>query len=635
MSTHTYLKDFDEYQRLYEESTKSPETFWARTARSLLAFDKDFQTTYTGCMEQGKNAWFPDGLLNACYNCVDRHALRHPNKPAIIYEADEPNNSGTVTYGDLLRDVSQLAWVLRQHGLQKGDTVTIYMPNCPQVIVAMLACARLGAIHSVVFSGFSSASLAERIQDAGSNVVLTTDYGQRGGKRINAKSIVDHALQECPFVRAVIAFRRTDTAVDWVRGRDFWWHEEIEKAPIYLAPEAMGAEDPLFLLYTSGSTGKPKGILHTTAGYLVGAAASGKYTFNIHNHDRMFCSADVGWITGHTYTVYAPLLLGCATTVFEGTPTYPTPSRYWDIIEKHGITHFCAAPTALRVLKNAGNDCMDGYEMKDLRVLCTAGEPIAPEVWDWYSGAVGKGEGCVLDTYWQTETGSHLVAPLAGITPTKPGSVSLPFFGIKPAILDPGSGKEVTEHDVEGALVIKQPWPSMARTIWGAHELYMDTYFSRYPGYYFTGDLASRDQDGFYWIKGRADDIVNVSGHRISTAEIEAVILDHEQAIETAVVGVPDKVTGHSLNAFVSAKSDPRTDESTHDEVRKGVRTAIGTFAAPKSVFLVNDLPKTRSGKIMRRILRRIAGGDQDLGDLSTLMNPDSVAEVADRVRNG
>ncbi|KAL5359068.1 hypothetical protein BJX96DRAFT_183531 [Aspergillus floccosus] len=616
MAKQTYLKGFDEYQRLYEESTKLPETFWARIARNLLSFDKTFQTTYSGCMEEGKNAWFPGGQLNVCYNCVDRHALKRPNRPAIIYEADETNNSHTMTYGQLLHDVSQTAWVLRQHGVRKGDTVTIYIPNCTQVMVAMLACARLGAIHSVVFSGFSSGSLAERIQDARSKIVLTTDYGHRGGKRINTKLIVDEALQDCPFVKAAIVFRRTNSAVPWVRGRDFWWHEEIKNAPIYLAPVSMGAEDPLFLLYTSGSTGKPKGILHTTAGYLVGAAATGKYTFNIHSDDRMFCSADVGWITGHTYTVYAPLLLGCATTVFEGTPTYPTPSRYWDNIEKHGITHFCAAPTALRILKNAGNDYMDGYEMKNLRVLCTAGEPIAPEVWDWYSSAVGEGKGCVLDTYWQTETGSHLVAPLAGITPTKPGSVSLPFFGIKPAILDPETGKEITENNAEGAL--------------GAHKLYTDTYFSRYPGYYFTGDLASRDKDGFYWIKGRADDIVNVSGHRISTAEIEAVILNHEQAIEAAVVGVPDNLTGHSLIAFVSAKPDPQTDKSTPDEVRKKVQADIGSFAAPKAVFLVSDLPKTRSGKTMRRILRKIASGEEDLGDLSTV----SDQKVVDRAKS-
>ncbi|KAH8428226.1 acetyl-coenzyme A synthetase 2 [Aspergillus melleus] len=485
--TGTHLKDLDEYKQLYEESIRKPDVFWARMARELLTFERDFQTTHIGSLENGDSAWFPEGRLNASFNCVDRHAIKDPNKVAIIYEADEPNESRTITYSELLREVSRVAWVLKQHGVKKGDTVALYLPMIPEALVAFLACSRIGAIHSVVFAGFSSDSLRDRVLDAGSKVVITTDEGKRGGKVIGTKRIVDEALKQCPDVSSVLVYKRTGAEVPWTKGRDIWWHEEVEKYPNYIAPEPMASEDPLFLLYTSGSTGKPKGVMHSTAGYLLGAAMTGKYVFDIHDDDRFFCGGDVGWITGHTYVVYAPLLLGCATVVFESTPAYPNFSRYWDVIEKHKVTQFYVAPTALRLLKRAGDEHIH-HKMAHLRILGSVGEPIAAEVWKWYFEKVGKEEAHICDTYWQTETGSHVITPLGGITPTKPGSASLPFFGVEPAIIDPVSGEEISGNDVEGVLAFKQPWPSMARTVWGAHKRYMDTYLNVYKGYYVRAD---------------------------------------------------------------------------------------------------------------------------------------------------
>ncbi|EFR03855.1 50S ribosomal protein L35Ae [Nannizzia gypsea CBS 118893] len=627
-STKTYLKDFEEYKTLYEESIKSPDTFWARLARELVAFERDFTTTHIGSLKGGDNAWFVGGKLNASYNCVDRHALKNPDKVAIIYEADEPGEGRSITYGELLRQVSSLAWTLKQHGVKKGDTVAIYLPMIPEALVAFLACSRIGAVHSVVFAGFSSDSLRDRINDANSKFVITSDEGKRGGKVIGTKKIVDEALKQCPGVTSCLVFKRTGTEVPWTQGRDFWWHEEVEKYPSYIAPESMDSEDPLFLLYTSGSTGKPKGLMHTTAGYLVGAAATGKYVFDIHEEDRFFCGGDVGWITGHTYVVYAPLLLGATTVVFESTPAYPNFSRYWDVIEKNKVTQFYVAPTALRLLKRAGDQHIH-HEMKDLRVLGSVGEPIAAEIWKWYYEVVGKKKSQVIDTYWQTETGSHVITPLGGITPTKPGSASLPFFGIEPAIVDPVTGEELKGNDVEGVLAFKQPWPSMARTVWGAHKRYMDTYFNVYPGFYFTGDGAGRDHDGYYWIRGRVDDVVNVSGHRLSTAEIEAALITHSAVAEAAVVGVHDELTGQAVNAFVALKTGNEIGEEIRKELVLQVRKSIGPFAAPKAVFVVEDLPKTRSGKIMRRILRKILSGEADsLGDISTLSDPTVVPKI-------
>lgn len=629
-----HLSGLEEYQTLYKESITEPDKFWGRNARELLTWQRDFQTVHTGSFVNGDNAWFLEGQLNASYNCVDRHAIKNPDKAAIIYEADETGDGRTLSYGELLREVCKTAYVLKEMGVQKGDTVAIYMPMIPEALVAFLACARIGAVHSVVFAGFSSDSLRDRVIDAKSKVVITTDEGKRGGKLIGTKKIVDDALKQCPHVTHCLVYRRTGADVPMTEGRDWWWHKEVEKWPSYIAPEPMNSEDPLFLLYTSGSTGKPKGVMHSTAGYLLGAAMTGKYVFDIHDTDKFFCGGDVGWITGHTYVVYAPLLLGIATVVFEGTPAYPDFSRYWDVIEKHEVTQFYVAPTALRLLKRAGDHHVKG-QMKHLRVLGSVGEPIAAEVWKWYFEIVGKEEAHVVDTYWQTETGSNVITPLAGITPTKPGSASLPFFGIEPAIIDPVSGEEIHGNDVEGVLAFKQPWPSMTRTVWGAHKRYMDTYFNVYKGYYFTGDGAGRDHEGYYWIRGRVDDVVNVSGHRLSTAEIEAALIEHHAVAEAAVVGISDELTGQAVNAFVAIKDGNEITDQLRKDLILQVRKSIGPFAAPKAIFVVPDLPKTRSGKIMRRILRKILAGEEDqLGDTSTLSDPSVVDSIIQTVKD-
>ena len=607
------------YQELYQESIKEPHKFWAREARQLLSWEKDFQTVHTGSFVNGDSAWFTEGRLNASYNCIDRWATKTPDKPAIIYEADEPGEGRTITFAELQREVCRVAWVLKSLGVRKGDAVAIYLPMCPEAVVAFLACTRIGAVHSVVFAGFSADSLRDRINDANCKVVLTTDEGKRGGKSIATKQIVDNALKQCPGVTNALVYKRTGKEVPMTEGRDLWWDAETEKWPSYIAPESMSSEDPLFLLYTSGSTGKPKGVMHTTAGYLLGAAMTGKYVFDMHDTDIFFCGGDVGWITGHTYVVYSPLVLGVTTLVFEGTPAYPSFSRYWDVIEKHKVTQFYVAPTALRLLKRAGDEHVK-HQMKSLRVLGSVGEPIAAEVWKWYFEVVGKQEAHIVDTYWQTETGSHVITPMGGVTPTKPGSASLPFFGIEPAIIDPVSGEELHGNDVEGVLAIKQPWPSMARTVWGAHKRYMDTYLNVYKGYYFTGDGAARDHEGYYWIRGRVDDVVNVSGHRLSTAEIEAALIEHNNVAEAAVVGVNDELTGQAVNAFVSLKQQPSDLDGQKKDLIMQVRKSIGPFASPKGIYVVPDLPKTRSGKIMRRILRKILSGEEDqLGDTSTV----------------
>ncbi|TWU78700.1 acetyl-CoA synthetase [Metarhizium rileyi] len=623
-----HLANLEEYQKLYQESVTNPDKFWGERARELLSWYRDFDTVSSGTLTDGDVKWFPEGQLNASYNLVDRHAFKDPDRVAIIYEADEPHDGRNITYSELLREVSKCAWSLKQMGIRKGDTVAIYLPMIPEALIAILACVRIGAVHSVVFAGFSADSLRDRVIDARSRVVITTDEGKRGGKLIGTKKIVDDALKQCPDVTNVLVFKRTGSEVPMQAGRDVWWHEELEKWPSYIAPEVMNSEDPLFLLYTSGSTGKPKGVLHTTAGYLLGAALTGKYVFDIHDGDRYFCGGDVGWITGHTYVVYAPLLLGVSTVVFEGTPAYPNFSRYWDIIEKHKVTQFYVAPTALRLLKRAGDEHVKG-DIKHLRVLGSVGEPIAAEVWKWYFEVVGREEAHVIDTYWQTETGSNVITPLAGISPTKPGSASFPFFGIEPVIIDPVSGEEIHGNDVEGVLAFKQPWPSMTRTVYGAHKRYMDTYLNVYKGYYFTGDGAGRDHEGFYWIRGRVDDVVNVSGHRLSTAEIEAALIEHHAVAEAAVVGVSDELTGQAVNAFVAVKDGNEINDALRKDFIMQVRKSIGPFAAPKAIYVVPDLPKTRSGKIMRRILRKILAGEEDqLGDITTLSDPSIVDRI-------
>ncbi|KAK9472660.1 uncharacterized protein V1510DRAFT_416545 [Dipodascopsis tothii] len=632
--TGPHIKSLDEYKTMYDQSINQPDLFWGNKANELISWMRPFKTVLSGSLDNGDVSWFNEGTLNASYNCVDRHAFANPDKVAIIYEADEAADSRKITYAELLREVSKVAATLEAFGVKKGDTVAIYLPMIPEAIIALLAVVRLGAIHSVVFAGFSSGSLTDRVLDANSKVVITTDEGRRGGKTIGTKKIVDEALRNCPDVKHVLVHKRTGAEIPWTEGRDYWWHEETQKYRPYFPPVECAAEDPLFLLYTSGSTGKPKGVLHTTAGYLLGAAMTGKYVFDIHPDDVYFTAGDVGWITGHTYVLYAPLMLGVSTLVFEGTPAYPDFSRYWDIIDKYKATQFYVAPTALRLLKRAGDQFIK-HDLSSLRTLGSVGEPIAPEIWKWYHEKIGKEEAHIVDTYWQTETGSNIITPLSGVTPTKPGSASLPFFGIAPAIIDPVSGEELKGNDVEGVLALKQPWPSMARSVWNSHGRYMETYLYPYRGYYFTGDGAARDKDGYYWIRGRVDDVVNVSGHRLSTAEIESSLLQSTNVAEAAVVGTHDDLTGQAVNAFVVLKGSQVGDTAdTKKDLILQVRKSIGPFAAPKNIILVNDLPKTRSGKIMRRILRKVLAGEEDgLGDISTLANPAIVAEIIDTVK--
>ncbi|KAF9547501.1 acetyl-CoA synthetase [Mortierella hygrophila] len=632
-----YITSVEQYQKMYRQSIDHPEEFFGKLATELLSWSKPFHTVRHGGLEHGDIAWFLEGQLNASYNCVDRHAISTPNKVAMIYEADEPNQSENITYGELLRKVSQLAGALRARGIRKGDTVAIYMPMIPEAVVAFLACARIGALHSVVFAGFSSEALRDRINDGNSRVVLTSDQGKRGGKTIETKKIVDEALKSCPSVETVIVCQRTGhSEVPMTPGRDVWWGDEVSRQPNYLAPEAMHSEDPLFLLYTSGSTGQPKGVMHTTAGYLLGAAATVKYVFDYHPGDIFACMADVGWITGHTYIVYGPLSLGATTVLFESIPTYPTPSRYWELIAKHKVTQFYTAPTAIRALRRLGDSWVEGHDLSSLRVLGTVGEPINPEAWHWYNDKVGKGRCAIVDTYWQTETGSHIITPLPGAIATKPGSATFPFFGIDLAILDPVTGKELDGNDVTGVLAVKKAWPSIARTIYGDHKRFMETYLRPYPGYYFTGDGATRDKDGYIWIRGRVDDVINVSGHRLSTAEIESALIMHPTVAEAAVIGANDDVTGQCIHAFVCLK--PGISSHSNDlpkELILQVRKVIGPFAAPKKIYLVEDLPKTRSGKLMRRILRKLVAGEKDsLGDISTLADPSVVAALIVKVES-
>jgi acetyl-CoA synthetase len=632
---HKPHADTAEYEKLYKESIDHPAQFWDRMAKEHLYWHRPYSTVMAGSFEHGDVQWFPEGGLNVSYNCVDRWAYKHPNKTAIIWEADEPGQHVELTYEELLREVCKTANILKSFGVKKGDTVAIYLPMVPEAAIAFLACARLGAVHSVVFAGFSAESLRDRVQDAKSRVVITTDEGKRGGKSIATKSIVDAALTECPLVEHVLCLQRTGGKVAWKEGRDKWWHEEKEKVQPYCPPEIVSSEDPLFILYTSGSTGKPKGVVHSTAGYLLGAFMTLRYVFDVHADDRYACMADVGWITGHTYIVYGPLANGVTTTIFESTPVYPTPARFWETVAKHKLTQFYTAPTAIRLLRRLGEHHVKGHDLSSLRTIGSVGEPINPEAWDWYWEHVGNKECAVVDTYWQTETGSIIITPLPGATKTKPGAATLPFFGIEPVLLDPTTGALIEGNDKEGVLAVKKPWPSIARTVYGDHKRFLETYMLPYPGYYFTGDGAGRDHDGYYWIRGRVDDVINVSGHRLSTAEIESALIQHPGVAETAVVGIPDELTGQAVVAYVTMKPDFNSDAdetSLLKELVLQVRKTIGPFAAPKRVILVGDLPKTRSGKIMRRILRKISAGEGDqLGDLSTLADPSIVESIKEK----
>ena len=619
------LKDFSEYQALYNDSVKDPSNFFLKQALKEIDWIKEPTKGSTGSLSSPK--WFEDGMLNISYNCIDRHAENHPEKTAIIWQGDEREKNENISYIELQKQVCKLANGLKSIGVSKGDRVCIYMPMVPQAAYAMFACMRIGAIHSVVFGGFSPEAIKSRILDADCNYVITANEGIRGGKNIPLKDSVDEALKDCPNVKKSIVLKYTDTEISWNDEIDIWYHELVDQQEDFCECEEMAAEDPSFILYTSGSTGKPKGVLHTTAGYLLGATLTFKYIFGYSDGDKYWCTADVGWITGHTYILYGPLSNGATTLMFEGVPTYPDPSRFWEVCDQHEINIFYTAPTAIRALIAKGEEYLENSKRDSLKVLGTVGEPINPEVWQWYFERVGKSKCEVVDTWWQTETGSVLISPIAGITPKKPGSATLPFFGIEPLIVDVNC--TILEGEAKGNLCINSSWPSQIRTVYGDHERMLQTYFSQYPEKYFTGDGARRDKDGYYWVTGRVDDVLNVSGHRIGTAEVESAIVNHPQVAESAVVGVEHEIKGQAIYAYVilrKTKEDPNKLES---EIKDEVAKIIGKIAKPDFIHFTRDLPKTRSGKIMRRILRKIANNDtENLGDVTTLADPKIVEEL-------
>ncbi len=627
------LVNKERYQSLYQQSISDPDSFWAEQAESFLTWDQPWQTIRAFDFAQGQASWFSGAKLNVTTNCIDRHLPARAEQTAIIWEGDDPNDDKTITYGELHTAVCKLANVLKQRGVKKGDRVCIYMPMIPEAAYAMLACARIGAVHSVVFGGFSPDSLKDRILDSDCRCVITADEGVRGGKKIPLKQNTDKALANCPNVNTCIVVQRTGGEIDWQQERDVWYHQAVEQVADTCKPESMDAEDPLFILYTSGSTGKPKGVLHTTAGYLLQAAMSHKYTFDYHDGDVYWCTADVGWVTGHTYIVYGPLANGGITLMFEGVPNYPSASRCWDVVDKHQVKTFYTAPTAIRALMAAGDEFVTRTSRKSLKIIGTVGEPINPEAWEWYYRVVGESRCPIVDTWWQTETGGHMITGLAGATDMKPGSASLPFFGVEPVILD-GEGKEL-EGACSGALAIKSSWPSQIRTVYGDHQRCIDTYFSTYKGYYFTGDGARRDEDGYYWITGRVDDVLNVSGHRMGTAEVESALVLHEKVAEAAVVGCPHNIKGQGIYAYVTLMAGVEYSDDLHKELIALCVKEIGAIAKPDYIQWAPGLPKTRSGKIMRRILRKIAANELDnLGDTSTLADPSVVDDLIEKRLN-
>lgn len=624
----------EEYRRLYEQSINDPETFYREQALALLDWKHPFDKTFSGDFDSFADSprWFVNGELNACYNAVDRHANAHPNDIALIFESDEPGQGYKVTYEELLTNVCQTALLLKSLGVEKGDVVTLYLPTIPQTIYIMLALVRLGALHSSVFAGFSPSALRDRINDASSKLVITTDQAKRAGKIIPTKDLVDKAVKDCPTVTQVLVVERTGEGGNYVEGRDVNYNQEVVKFGNYCPCTYVDSEDPMFLLYTSGSTGKPKGLQHATGGYLFGTILCSKHVFGVTRGDIFFCVADVGWITGHSHVVYGPLLNGATTVIFETTPVYPNHMRLWDIVDNHKVTQLYTAPTAIRLLRKFGEEDIKKYDLSSLRALGSVGEPIAKDVWEWFYENVGRSQCALCDTYWLTESGMILLTTLAGVSPMKPSGAGLPFFGVKPVLLDP-SGNEIVERPAEGILAIRNPWPSIGRTIRGDHQRYRETYLKPFPGYFFTGDGATIDADGYVFIGGRVDDVVNVSGHRLATAEVESALIDgriDNKSIlsEAAVVGVEDALTGQALIAFVCLESwalndKDHTTETLTEHCNACVREEIGKFAVPKKVFIVQDLPKTRSGKIMRRVLRKIVAGKNDeLGELSTLSNP-------------
>ena len=619
------------YERLYQQSLDEPESFWTEQAHRL-DWIKPWQKVKETSFERDNVSikWFHGGKLNVSANCIDRHAAKTPDRTAIIWEGDDPTTEKIISYAQLKTSVCQMANVLKKHGVQKGDRVTIYMPMVPEAAYAMLACTRIGAIHSVVFGGFSPDSLADRIVDCKSSFLITADEGVRGGRSIPLKENVDKALERCPDCTTVLVVKRTGGDILWVSGRDFWWHEEASSVSSDCEPAPMDAEDPLFILYTSGSTGKPKGVLHTTAGYLLYVSLTHHLVFDYKSDDIYWCTADVGWVTGHSYIVYGPLANGATTLMFEGVPNYPDASRCWQVCDKHGVTIFYTAPTAIRALMREGSAPVQKTNRSSLRILGTVGEPINPEAWLWYYNVVGDGRCPIVDTWWQTETGGILITPLPGATKLKPGSATRPFFGVRPVIVD-NEGK-ILEGACEGNLCIADSWPGQMRTLFGNHERFIQTYFATYDNLYFTGDGCRRDEDGYYWITGRIDDVINVSGHRMGTAEVESALVSHRQVAEAAVVGAPHEIKGQGIYAYVTLNMGENPSDELRTELTQWVRKEIGPIASPDWIQWSPGLPKTRSGKIMRRILRKIAANEHDsLGDTSTLADP---AVVDDLVEN-
>ncbi len=617
----------EQYQAMYQQSVDDPESFWAEQAEKYVSWFKKWDKVLDWSFDRDDLHinWFKGAKLNVSYNCLDRHLETRGDQVAIIWEGDNPEEDRKITYRELHEEVSKFANVLKSRGVKKGDRVSLYLPMIPEAAVAMLACTRIGAVHSIVFGGFSPDALRDRILDSDCQVVITSDQSMRGGKKVPLKANADKAVAQCPNVHTCLVVKRGGDPVEWDDQRDVWYHEAMADASADCPAEEMDADDPLFILYTSGSTGKPKGVLHTTGGYLLQAAMTHKLVFDYKDGEVYWCTADVGWVTGHTYIVYGPLNNGAITLMFEGIPTYPDISRFWQVCDKHNVATFYTAPTAIRSLMGAGEEPVKKTSRKSLRLLGTVGEPINPEAWEWYYRVVGDARCPIVDTWWQTETGAHMMTPLPGATPLKPGSATHPFFGVQPVLLD-DQGVEIDGNPAEGNLAIKHPWPSMMRTVYGDHKRFFETYFAMYPGYYFTGDGARRDEDGYYWITGRVDDVLNVSGHRLGTAEIESALVLHDTVAEAAVVGYPHDLTGQGIYAYVTLMAGIEGTDELKAELVKLVRTEIGPIAKVNIIQWAPGLPKTRSGKIMRRILRKIAANEVDaLGDTSTLADPSVV----------
>ena len=626
--------NLEQYDAMYKQSIEDPETFWGEKAKEFLTWFKPWDTTldwsYKGDIYVN---WFKGGQINSSYNCLDRHLEKRADQVAIIWEGDDPSEDRKITYAALHEEVCKFANVLKDRGVKKGDRIAIYMPMIPESAVAMLACTRIGAIHSVVFGGFSPEALKDRILDSDCQVVITADQSIRGGKKVPLKTNADKAISNCPNVHTCVVVKRGGEPVEWKNDIDVWYHDAVSSASKDCEPEKMDAEDPMFILYTSGSTGKPKGVLHTTGGYMLHAAMTHKYIFDYKDGETYWCTADVGWVTGHTYIVYGPLANGATTLMFEGIPTYPSVSRFWDVCDKHQVSTFYTAPTAIRALMASGDEPVKRTSRSSLRLLGTVGEPINPEAWEWYYRTVGDARCPIVDTWWQTETGGHLISPFPGAHGLKPGSASKPFFGVQPVLLD-DEGNEI-EGAASGNLAIKHPWPGQMRTLYGDHKRFEETYFSMYPGYYFTGDGAKLDDDGYWWITGRVDDVLNVSGHRLGTAEIESALVLHDKVAEAAVVGYPHDITGQGIYAYVTLMSSETPCDELKTELVQLVRKEIGPIAKVNLIQWAPGLPKTRSGKIMRRILRKIAANDVNtLGDTSTLADPSVVEDLIDNREN-